>query len=183
MTWSFDADAAGALPSGAIAFGGAWAVRAEADAPSPPNALCQTASGEFPAIALALEQRADISLRARVKPISGRQDQAAGVIFRIQDANNYFIVRANALEGNVNIFKYVNGRRSQLAEGSAPVKAGVWQELRAEAVGDQIRAFFAGRLVAEVRDGTFLRGAVGLWTKSDSVSCFDDVVVASLAER
>lgn len=179
--WTFDGDAAGAAPPGATVFSGSWAVRAEADAPSRPNALCQTATAEFPAIALSLDQRDNVSIAAKVKPIRGSEDQAAGLIFRVRDQSNYYVVRANALEANVNIFAYVNGRRSQIAEGRAEVKAGVWQDLRAEAVGDQIRAFFGGRLVAEVRDKTFGSGGVGLWTKSDSVTCFDDVVATTLA--
>lgn len=180
-SWAFDRDAAGEIPAGATTFGGQWSVRAEAGAPSAPNALCQSGTAEFPAIALSLERRDNVSLAAKVKPVSGREDQAAGLIFRVQDKGNYYIVRANALEGNVAIFTYVNGRRSQIAGGSATVKAGVWQDLRSEAVGDQIRAFFGGQLVAEVRDKTFASGGVGLWTKADSVTCFDDVVATTLS--
>ena len=82
-TWSFDADAVGALPSGTTSFAGQWAVRAEGGAPSPPNALCQTASAEFPAMQLAPDTHRDMSVSARFKLISGRTDQAAGVLLRV----------------------------------------------------------------------------------------------------
>ncbi len=178
--WTFDREPSGGPPTGAIVFSGVWLVRAEADAPSVPNALCQTGNAEFPAIALSMESREDVGVTARVKPISGREDQAAGLIFRVRDKGNYYIVRANALEGNVNLYRYVDGHRIQLAQGTAVVKAGVWQELRAEAVGTQLRAFFGGKLVAEARDDTFAAGGVGLWTKADSVTCFDDIAASSL---
>jgi len=178
--WTFDREPSDGSPSGAIVFSGGWLIRAEADAPSMPNALCQTGNAEFPAIALSMDPRKDVSVTARVKPISGREDQAAGLIFRVRDKGNYYIVRANALEGNVNLYRYVDGHRIQLAEGRTIVKAGVWQDLRVEAVGAQLRAFFGGKLVAEARDDTFAAGGVGLWTKADSVTCFDDVAASSL---
>ena len=106
VEWNFDRGTAGSIPAGASAFAGRWAVQAESDAPSSPNALCQTGSDEFPAIALSTERRENVGISAKFKPISGRRDQAAGVIFRVQDKDNYYIVRANALEANVNIFKY-----------------------------------------------------------------------------
>ncbi len=175
--WTFDQDAAGVLPAGTTTFSGSWAVRAESGAPSAPNALCQTATAEYPAIQLTAEMHRDMRVTAQVKPISGREDQAAGVLLRVRDAKNYYIVRANALEGNLIIFAYIDGRRSELKSGSVPVTAGAWQELRGEVVGTTIRGYLGGRLVVEATDPTFREGGVGLWTKSDSVSCFDDVTV------
>jgi hypothetical protein len=183
VLWSFDADAEGALPEGAEVlsqpqFGG-WAVRAETDAPSPPNALCQTGMAEFPSIALSPTVYTDLTISARFKPISGLVDQAAGLLFRIQDADNYYILRANALEGNVNFYKYASGRRSLMNEGRATVASGQWQELRVEAVGRQFRGFLNGDLVVEASDDAYTAGRPGLWTKADSVTCFDDVQVTS----
>ncbi|TMG39995.1 MAG: hypothetical protein E6H88_00785 [Chloroflexi bacterium] len=97
--WSFDQDPAGSVPSGMSVFAGRWAVRAEAGTPSAPNALCQTATAEFPALQLSSELHRDMAVSARFKPISGREDQAGGVLLRVRDAKNYYIVRANALEG------------------------------------------------------------------------------------
>jgi hypothetical protein len=177
-TWNFDRDAAGALPAGAKSFAGQWAVRAEAGTPSPPNALCQTASADFPALQLGDETHRDMSLTAQVKPISGRTDQAAGVLLRVQDPTNYYIVRANALEGNVVLFKYVNGQRSEIKSGSITVASGAWQQLRGEVIGTTLRGYLNGKLIVEATDATFREGRAGLWTKADSVTCFDDVVLA-----
>jgi Domain of Unknown Function (DUF1080) len=176
-SWNFDADATGSLPAGAELFSGSWVVRAEADAPSKPNALCQTADSEFPAMALSSAVYGDVTVTMRFKPISGRVDQAAGIIARVQDKNNYYIVRANVLETNVNLYKYAGGRRSGIKDGGARVAQGQWQELRLEVAGNKLRGFLNGQLVVEANDGTYKAGRVGLWTKADSVTCFDDVVV------
>src|SRR5712692_5663699 len=88
--WSFDADQAGGLPSGAQAFSGSWAVRGESDAPSAPNALCQTGTAEFPAIMLDPKPYTDVVVVARFKPISGSTDRAAGLIFSFKDKSNYY---------------------------------------------------------------------------------------------
>jgi hypothetical protein len=117
----------------------------------------------------------------RFKPMSGRVDQAAGVISRVQDKDNYYIVRANVLETNVNLYKYAGGRRSGIKDGSAKVAQGQWQELRLEVLADKLRGFLNGQLVVEANDSTFKAGRVGLWTKADSVTCFDDVVVTPVS--
>lgn len=181
LAWSFDELGEGELPPGAAAFSGTWAVQAEADAPSPPNALCQTATAEFPALSLGDAVYADLVMSTRFKPISGSVDQAAGLIFRVQDQSNYYILRANALENNVNFYRYVNGRRSSIKDGKAEVPSGQWGELRLEVGGQRFRGFLNGQLVVEGRDGSFPAGTVGLWTKADSVTCFDDVAVSATA--
>ena len=176
-SWTFDGDAASGVPAGAEVFSGSWVVRAEADAPSKPNALCQVGDTEFPAIALGSSVYGDLTVSLRFKPISGKVDQAAGIIFRIQDRNDYYIIRANVLESNVNLYKYAGARRSGIKDGGAKVAVGQWQELRLEVSGDRLRGFLNGQLIVEATDSTYKAGRVGLWTKADSVTCFDDVVV------
>lgn len=173
--WSFDSDPVNGLPEGTKVFDGSWAVRYEPDAPSPPNALCQTADATFPAMTLSDGVYSDVVVSAHFKSISGKEDRAAGIIFRVQDKDNYYILRANALENNVNIYKYLKGRRQTMEEGEAKVATGQWQELRVEAIGNHIRGFLDGRLVVQADDHTFGAGKIGLWTKADSVSCFDNV--------
>jgi hypothetical protein len=173
--WTFDNDPVGGLPNGAQSFSGQWAVRAEADAPSQPNALCQTGTADFPALALDMGAVADLTLSTRFKAISGREDQAAGLIFRVQDKDNYYILRANALEDNVNFYIYRGGRRSGLRGADVQVPAGSWQELRVDVQGNQFRGFLNGQQVAESSDDIYKTGGIGLWTKADSVTCFDDV--------
>src|SRR5712692_6250676 len=87
MQWTFDTYSLGEIPKGAQSLSGRWEVRAVADAPTPPNALCQTGNAEFPALSLSPMVYTDVVISTRFKPISGQQDQAAGIIFRIQDAN------------------------------------------------------------------------------------------------
>jgi hypothetical protein len=177
--WTFDADPAGGLPAGVEVYDGDWSVRAEEDAPSPPHVLRQGGRATFPALCLADKVYVDLEATLRFKPVSGREDQAAGVLFRIQDRNNYYILRANALEGNVNFYLYASGVRSEIKGGSARVDSGRWQELRVEVEGDRFRGYLDGRLVVEAEDNSYKAGKVGLWTKADSVTCFDDVRVTA----
>jgi hypothetical protein len=173
--WTFDSDPVGGLPNAAQAFAGQWAVRNEADAPSPPNALCQTGQAEFPALQLDAGPYTDIVLTTKFKAISGREDQAAGLIFRVQDKDTYYILRANALENNVNFYIYRGGRRSSLRGANMAVAAGSWQELRVEIQGNQFRGFLNGQPVTDSSDDSYKTGGIGLWTKADSATCFDDV--------
>ena len=175
LRWGFDSEPTEAISVGGTIFSGTWEVRNEADAPSQPNALCQTGTATFPALSLGDPVFGDVVVTTRFKPISGREDRAAGLLFRIQDPDNYYILRANALENNVNFYKYAGGRRSSLKEAKAHVASGEWQELRVEAVGNRFRGFLNGQQVVEVADDTYQAGQVGLWTKADSVTCFDDV--------
>ncbi|GFE57574.1 family 16 glycoside hydrolase [Geobacter sp. AOG1] len=177
--WTFDADPVGGLPAGMHGFSGKWLVRAEANAPSKPNALCQTGSAHYPALALSDKVYRDVMISTRFKPISGTEDQAAGIIFRIQDKDNYYILRANALENNVNIYRYQGGSRSVIKESSKTVFSGQWQELRVEVKGNRIRGYLNGELAVEANDDVFKAGKVGLWTKADSVTCFDNVEVTA----
>ena len=178
--WMFDREQVGKLPAGATGFSGNWAVRAESDAPSPPNVLCQTGKADYPALSLSDKVYSDVTVATRFKAVSGKTDRAAGIIFRIQDKDNYYILRANALEDNVNIYKYVGGGRRTIQEASAKVASGAWQDLRVEVKGNHIRGFLNGKQVVETTDNTFKAGKIGLWTKEDSVTCFDNVQATTL---
>jgi len=179
VQWTFDTEQVGGLPTGAKNFSGNWMVRVEVDAPSAPNALCQTGTAPYPALSLGDKIFADVIVSTSFKPISGSEDRAAGIIFRIQDKDNYYILRANALEDNINIYKYVGGSRHEIQGGSAKVASGTWQELRVEVKGNTIRGYLNGKQVVEARDDTFKVGKVGLWTKADSVTCFDNVTATA----
>lgn len=175
--WTFDNDPAAGLPAGMVVFSGNWSVRIEPGTPSAPNALCQTGKDVFPALILDNTVYTDFTVQTSFKPVSGNTDRAAGIIFRVQDKNNYYILRANALENSINIYKYVNGTRVVLKEGAAPVASNQWQDLRVEVSGVRIRGLLNGQPVVETVDETFKSGRVGLWTKADSVTCFDDVAI------
>lgn len=129
---------------------------------------------------------ADSDLSVRFKPISGRVDQAAGLVWRYQNQDNYYIVRANALEDNVVLYKVENGRRTDLpvkGEGrtygkKTEVPGGQWSTLRVVAAGRIFEVYFNGAKLYEVEDSTFTQpGKVGVWTKADSVTQFDDLTV------
>jgi len=176
--WNFDKDKAGTIPAGSLVFSGNWAVRAEADVPSSPNALCQTGKADYPAVSVGNAVYTDVSVTTLFKSISGNIDRAAGIIFRIKDKNNYYILRANALEDNVNIYKYVGGLRREIQGGTVKVPSNQWQELRVEIKGNHIIGFLNAKKVVESTDDTFKSGRIGLWTKEDSVTCFDNVQVS-----
>jgi hypothetical protein len=177
--WTFDGDAAGGLPPGVEVFSGEWAVRPEGAAPSPPNVLCQTGASDFPALSLCDKIYADLTMSARFKPVSGKVDQAAGLLFRVQDRDNYYILRANALEDNVNFYIYASGKRTSLRGGAVKVPAGQWHELRVEVTDNRFRGFLNGQQVVEASDDSYTAGKVGLWTKADSTTCFDDIRVTA----
>jgi hypothetical protein len=179
-TVDFDGERAGALPAGWIAgvTGNGtpnWAVAADPGSPSPPNVLLQSGSGTFPWCVRRSVSLADGFVEVRFKPIAGRQDQAGGVVWRWQDGDNYYVARANALEDNVSLYYTTGGRRKTIKYVDAPVATNAWHVLRVEFAGTMIRVAFDGRTYIETKDSYITGpGAVGVWTKADSVTSFDD---------
>jgi hypothetical protein len=179
-TINFDADSPGALPSawkqGVTGKGSPkWAVRQDESAPSKPNVLQQSGSGSFPWCVLPKSAVEDGFVEVRFKSISGREDQAGGVVWRWKDGDNYYVARANALENNVSLYYTANGRRNTIKYVDAPVPANVWHTLRVEISGKRIKVALNGKTYIELEDTHIAaRGAVGLWTKADSVTAFDD---------
>ena len=179
-TVSFDGDAPGALPKGwrqGVTGRGSprWAVEPDASAPSKPNVLKQSGSGAFPWCVRPEAKLADGYVEVKFKPLSGREDQAGGVVWRWKDGNNYYVARANALENNVSLYYTENGRRNTLKYVDAPVPGNAWHTLRVEFSGKKIRVILDGRPYIELEDSHIAgAGAVGLWTKADSVTAFDD---------
>ncbi len=187
ITWHFDSLSAGQPPAG-FSFGrtgggrvGHWIVQSAPDAPSPPNVLAQVDSDRtdyrFPVAAAPSPTFADGSVSVKCKPVSGRVDRACGILFRYKDENNYYLTRANALEDNVRFYYVKSGRRVQLANWSGKVTSGVWHELRVEFQGDQVEVFWDGTKRIDAHDHTFTDpGRVGVWTKADSYTLFDDLI-------
>jgi hypothetical protein len=118
---------------------------------------------------------ADGFVQVKFKALAGREDQAGGVIWRFKDGNNYYIARANALENNVSLYYVEKGRRITIKYVAAPVGAQLWHTLRAEFSGRAISVAFDGKQYIRVDDDRIAgEGAVGVWTKADSVTAFDD---------
>ena len=196
-TINFDDAKVGASPPGwTIAMthnGGAprWEVLHDDSAPSKPNVLAQVsndrAAGRFP---LAIWDGASVkdgAVSVKFKTVSGSIDQGAGLVWRYRDPSNYYIVRANALENNVVLYKVQNGERISLAPKGAVSNAyGVkhtipkqtWTTLSVEFHGSLFSVSLDGQKLFDVEDSTFAgAGKTGLWTKSDSVIYFDDFEV------
>ena len=152
-----------------------WTVEADPGAPSAPNVLMQTGSGDFPWCVRTGTAILDGFVEVKFKPIRGREDQAGGVVWRWKDAKNYYVARANALENNVSLYYTEGGTRKTLKYVDAPVAPNAWHVLRVEFKGTRIYVQLDGKAAIEFDDAHISgAGAVGVWTKADSVTAFDD---------
>ena len=191
----FSDDAAGQPPRG-FEFGytaktgapGKWIVEAEGTNKYLAQVDADNTRARFPVAVVSDISAADIDLSVRFRPISGRVDQAAGLVWRYRDQDNYYIVRANALEDNVVLYKVEKGTRTDLpvkGEGrtygkKTEVPARQWSTLRVVASGRLFEVYFNGTKLYDVEDTTFTQpGKVGVWTKADSVTQFDDLTIVT----
>ena len=177
---NFDNDKTGSVPAGwnaGVTGRGSpkWAVEQDATAPSKPNVLKQSGGGTFPYCVLTQSTLTDGYVEVKFKPLSGKEDQAGGVIWRFKNGDNYYVARANALENNVSLYYTENGNRKTLKYVDAPVAGNAWHTLRVEFNGPSIKVALDGKTYIEFKDShTTGAGAVGVWTKADSVTLFDD---------
>ncbi len=152
-----------------------WEVVADATAPSPPNVLKQSGEATYPVCYKDDTLIKDGFVEVKFKPVAGKEDQAGGLVWRCQDADNYYIARANALEDNVTIYHTLKGKRVAFKNAETKVAPGVWHTLRVEFTANRFVVLFDGQRVIEASDDTFTEaGRVGVWTKADSVTLFDD---------
>jgi 3-keto-disaccharide hydrolase len=198
QTIDFNKDKAGEPPKGFSTAltgqgkAGVWVVTKDDASPNHGNVLAQTdadaTSYRFPLCIHDGVMAKDTDISVRFRPVSGKKDQAAGIVWRYRDKDNYYIVRANALENNVVLYKVHNGKREDLplkGEGrtygkKATVPKNQWSELRVTAKGNHFTVWLNGQKLYEVEDGTFTEaGKVGVWTKADSVTYFDDLKVVA----
>ena len=160
-----------------------WSIEKDADTPGKPNVLKQSGEATYPVCIKDDTRLKDGYVEVRFKPVSGKEDQAGGVIWRVKDKDNYYICRANALEDNVVLYRTVRGTRSALdimgRKGGYGVKEPVapaqWHTLRVQFKAHRFKVSFDGKHLFDVEDNTFNdAGKVGVWTKADSVTLFDD---------
>lgn len=160
---------------------GQWVVEDMAGAPTGKKVLMQKATkNAFNVIVAPSGPYTDVDVSVKFDPLSGREDASGGIVFRFNDGR-YYVVRANGLENNFRLYYYDRGRR-QLA--SASVKApplGQWHMIRVVAVGDHIQAWLDGIQYLDHRDSRFKSGRVGLWTKADSITAFNDLTIRAVA--
>jgi glycosyl hydrolase family 59 (putative galactocerebrosidase) len=123
----------------------------------------------------------DVDVVLRFKPVAGTIDQAGGIAIRLATPDDYYVVRANALEDNVNFYRVVKGRRSQIKGFDAKVATGQWHTLGLRAEGERFTVSFDGKPLFTAEDKTFANaGNVALWTKADSVTHFEAISITPL---
>ena len=190
-TWSFDKDAVGSVPVGwevAETAGrgspATWKVVTDASSPSAPNAIAITAvgnrGGTYNLLIAKDTSYRDLEIEVMVKAGTGKEDQGGGPIWRAADADNYYIARWNPLEDNFRVYFVKDGRRRQIASAVVKADPGTWHEIEIEHEGHRIEASMDGKMLIQVSDSTFTEaGMVGLWSKADAATAFDDLEVRS----
>lgn len=184
--WAFDEDQPEALPPGfqvGTLFdgrpAGEWKVLETDRAKSHPRVLGQLmgkgAEHAYKMLLLNETQSSDIELQVSFLPIAGKADMGGGLIWRATDDRNYYLARANPLEQNIRIYRIVKGVRHLIQNFDQIIDIRQWHTLRISMKGCQIQVFFDEKPVFDLCDETFKEGLVGLWTKSDAVTFFDDL--------
>ena len=175
VTTAFDFEATGV--EGWTVIDGQWTVEEMPGAPSGRKVLVQRAPrNPFDVIVATPGPYTNVDVSMKFKPISGREDASAGIVFRFADGR-YYVVRANALEDNFRLYAFDRGRRQLASASVKPPALGQWHSLRVMGVGDHIQAWLNGALYLDHRDSRFKSGRIGLWTKADSITAFDDLVI------
>jgi 3-keto-disaccharide hydrolase len=147
--------------------------------------LAQTAETQLWAVAVLEDKKfSDVDVSVKGKPLSGKEDQSTGLIFRAKDSKNYYLVRSNGLEDNFRLYTMTDGKRKQIASAKVdPPKVGEWHTIRVVAKGKRIQAYIGEKLLIDQEDGAITEGYVGLWTKADSVTEFDDLEASGTVSK
>lgn len=185
--WDFEAAAVGKLPAGWTAAktgkgeGSVWKIAEDKTAPKGPKVLFQTAESPASLFNLCVADKSSftgLDLSVSFKAVAGKKDQGGGPLWRYQDADNYYLCRMNPLEDNFRLYKVVAGKRIQLATADITAAEGKWHTIRVVHKGDTIRCYFEGKMLLEAKDDAIKSGGkIGVWTKADAQTYFDDIVV------
>lgn len=185
--WNFESDEIGKVSEGFLnqmtgkGGLGKWEVIKDDTAPSLPNVIAQTSQEyfgyHFNMTINENETYDDLELSVKFKGVKGKEDQGGGPVWRYQDHDNYYIARANPLENNFRVYKVVNGNRIEMDSARVKVTSNEWHTIKIIARKDQIQCFYNGQLYLEAKDDTFQKGKIGLWTKADAVTYFDNLEV------
>src|SRR5881409_964899 len=189
--WSFDSEPVGSLPKGFVVGtlfdgrpAGDWQIMELKEAPSPSHVLAQrmNTGAEHAYKTVLVEDMAadDLDLQVSFLAVGGKGDMGGGLIWRASDDRNYYLTRGNPLEQNIRIYRVVKGVRHLLQDFDQIIPVKRWHTLRVVTRGCQIRVLYDGRQVFDLCDNSFTSGRVGLWTKSDAVTYFDDLKVRML---
>jgi hypothetical protein len=186
--WTFDTDSPGTMPTdfvvGTLFDGrpaGDWKVVQKSDAPSPPNVFGQVsgkgAEHAYKVVLVEGSKSSDLELEVSLLAVDGKADMGGGLIWRAADDRNYYLTRANPLEQNIRIYRVVKGVRHLLTNFDHIIDVRQWHQLRVTMAGCQVQVFFDKTKVFDLCDNTFSEGRIGLWTKSDATTYFDDLKV------
>jgi hypothetical protein len=152
-----------------------WTIENDDTAPSKPNVLKQSGEATYPVCLKNGASLKDGFVEVKFKAVSGKEDQAGGVVWRAKDSENYYVARANALENNVCIYHTIKGKRTEKKRTKMTVASGEWHSLRVDFTGNHFTVTFNRKKAIEWDDDTFTEaGMVGVWTKADGVILFDD---------
>jgi hypothetical protein len=187
-TITFDRDDLGRLPkgwtagvTGGKAEGSVWKLEEDKDAPGGPLVLCQTSKNPGPVFNVCICDEGkykDLDISIAFKPREGKRDQGGGIIWRVQDKDNFYIVRMNPLENNFWLYRTVAGRRVSLKRVPAKAERAKWHTMRVVMVGNKMQCYLNDKLMIEHTDDTFTEeGKIGLWSKADAQSSFSDIKV------
>jgi hypothetical protein len=189
-TFQFDKDEPGKLPEGWKAEGtnqkgpvATWEVAEDKTAPSASNVLSLSktnhdSGGTFNICWTDKTRFTDGTIEVKFKAVSGKEDQGGGLIWRVKDKDNYMVARMNPLEDNFRVYYVKDGSRHQLESTKATIKPGEWHTMKIEQRGGRVLCSLDGKQMLEATDDHIQgEGGVGLWTKSDAVSSFDDLTV------
>ncbi len=187
VVFNFDKDTEGNLPEGwsSAKTGkgslGKWVIVKDESAPSKPNVLAQMSKenlGYHFSIAVADNTvYADVEIELMFKAVDGQEDQGGGPVWRYVNADNYYVCRANPLEDNFRVYKVVDGDRRQLQSVKLTIPSNQWHIMKIKNIGNHIQCWLNGKLYLDVEDDSFMEGKVGVWTKADAVTYFDDIEV------
>ncbi len=185
--FNFDKSAVGILPDGwsSAKTGkgglGKWIILKDDSAPSKPNVLAQMSKKNlgyhFSIVIIDETQFADVEIEVNFKAVDGQEDQGGGLVWRYANADNYYICRANPIENNFRVYKVVDGDRRQLQSVKLTIPSNQWHNMKIENRGNHIQCWLNDILYLNVNDDTFSKGKIGLWTKADAVTYFDDIEV------
>ena len=184
--WTFDADTSGTLPRdfvvGTLFDGrtaGEWKVVQKSDSPSPPNVFGQVmgkgAEHAYKVVLVNGSKSSDLDLEVSLLAVDGKADMGGGLIWRAADDRNYYLTRANPLEQNIRIYRVVKGVRHMIQNFDHIIDVRSWHKLRVNMKGCRVQVLFDGKQIFELCDATFKEGRIGLWTKSDAITYFDDL--------
>ncbi len=178
--FNFDNDEVGKLPADWTPAVSTWIIAADGTN----KAMKQTGKSEGDKFNICVNNKLkyqDLEIEVRIKALEGEEDQGGGLVWRYQDAKNYYITRANPLENNFRVYKVVNGNRKQMQSANLKLKSGEWLTIKVIASGNKIECYFNGQKLLSRTDDTFpSAGLVGFWSKADAVSLFDDLKIKEL---